>query len=102
MWNEDGTFMSRGAFEAKLEEMIASSSVLESGRAFFLERFDFCSTYRVCGACGRNSNGGARCVRTGVLQAAESAYVKRRTNNFWKPLTLAQITKAPYYKAYIL
>ena len=62
MWNEDGTFMSREAFEARLDEMIALGSILESDRAFFLERFDFCSTYRAGatgarGACGRNGRG---------------------------------------------
>ena len=72
MWNEDGTFMSREAFEARLDEMIASGSILESGRAFFLERFDFCSTYGagatgMRGTCGRNGrgarlqDGGGRC-----------------------------------------
>jgi len=62
MWNEDGTFMSREAFDARLDEMITSGSILESDRAFFLERFDFCSTYGagatgVHGACGRNCRG---------------------------------------------
>ena len=42
MWNDDGTFMSREAFEVRLDELIASGSILESDRAFFLERFDFC------------------------------------------------------------
>ena len=71
MWNEDGTLISREAFEARLDEMIASGLIYESHRAFFLERFDFCSTYRagaagMRGACGRNGRGarwqgGGRC-----------------------------------------
>jgi len=62
MWNDDGTFMSREAFEARLDEMILSGSILESDRASFLERFDFFATYGagatgVRGACGRNGRG---------------------------------------------
>ena len=72
MWNEDGTFMSREAFETRLDELIASGTILESDRPFFLERFDFCATYGagatgMRGACGRNGRGmgwqqgGGRC-----------------------------------------
>lgn len=70
MWNEDGTFMNREAFETRLDELIASGSILEADRSFFLERFDFCSTYGARatgtrGACGRNGHGmrrqGGRC-----------------------------------------
>jgi len=62
MWNEDGTFMSREAFEARLDELISAGIILESDRAFFLERFDLCSTYGagatgVRGACGGNGRG---------------------------------------------
>ena len=65
MLNENGTFMSRTAFEVRLDELIISGSILESDRAFLLERFDFCSTYRAGsagsrGACGRNGRGTGR------------------------------------------
>ena len=70
MWNEDGTLMSREAFEARVDELIASGSILESDRALFLERFDFCATNGSGttgsrGACGRNGNGQGRARQGG-------------------------------------
>ena len=59
MWDDDGTFMSREAFEARLDELIASGLISETDGAFFLEKYDFCATYGagatgVRGVCGRN------------------------------------------------
>ena len=71
MWNEDGTFMSRNEFEARLDSLITSRVILESDKSLLLERFDFCATYGAGatgfrGACGRNGRGmgrqgGGRC-----------------------------------------
>ena len=45
MWDDDGNFLSREAFEQRLDGWIAEGRIPANNRAFFLERFDFCLAY---------------------------------------------------------
>lgn len=45
MWDEEGNFLTRDAFEALVDELIAEGNVRTQDRAFMLERFDWCQNY---------------------------------------------------------
>jgi len=65
MWDEDGNFLTREAFEARLDAWIADGLIRSQDRAFMLERFDWCAANGggatgVRGACGGFGNGGGR------------------------------------------
>jgi|GEM_PF-3330013 len=57
MWDADGNFLTREAFEERLDGWIADGLVRAEDRAFMLERFDWCGSYGggatgVRGGCG--------------------------------------------------
>jgi len=45
MWDEDGNFLTREAFEERLDTWIADGLVRSGDREFMLERFDWCLNY---------------------------------------------------------
>ena len=58
MWDYDGGFLSRDAFEARLDGLIADGFIHANDRAFYLEMYDFCGTYG--GGFGNCALGGRR------------------------------------------
>lgn len=62
MWDEDGNFLTREAFEARLNEWIADGRIPARNREFMLERFDWCADYGggATGARGRCGGFGRR------------------------------------------
>jgi len=46
MWDDDGiTFLSREAFEARVDDLIAQGLISSTDRAAFMERYDWCVTH---------------------------------------------------------
>lgn len=45
MWDADGNFMSREAFEQRLDEWVAAGMITPALRASYLEMYDFCGAY---------------------------------------------------------
>ena len=45
MWDSDGNFLTREAFEERLDAWIADGAISERNRDFMLERFDWCFSY---------------------------------------------------------
>jgi len=62
MRNEEGAFLSREAFEVRLDALVADGIIAAADRAFFLERFDFC--IESCQDNGQRMNGNCRGLRT--------------------------------------
>lgn len=68
MWAEDGTFLDREAFEARLDALIAEGLISEADRAAFLERYDWCAANGGGAAgerCNSESRGGRRSNASG-------------------------------------
>jgi len=62
MWDEDGNFLTREAFEERLDGWIDAGLFRSQDRDFMLERFDWCSSNGggatgVRGACGGFGSG---------------------------------------------
>ncbi|MCL2840643.1 MAG: hypothetical protein FWE05_07690 [Defluviitaleaceae bacterium] len=65
MWDEDGNFLTREAFEERLDNWIAEGFINSQDRTFMLERFDWCFSYGggatgVRGQCGGFGGGRGR------------------------------------------
>ena len=79
MWDEDGNFLSREAFEEKLDALIADGIISAEYRDLFLERHDFCGTYGG-GATGIRGN----CVDNWREAGGHSRGMMRRgVNRTW-------------------
>lgn len=45
MRDDNGNFLSKEAFEKKLDKAIEDGLILAEDRAFFIERYDYCAEY---------------------------------------------------------
>ncbi len=45
MWDEDGNFLNRESFESALDRLIEDGTICEEDRDYYLERYEWCSTY---------------------------------------------------------
>ncbi len=55
MRNADGSFLTKEAFEANLDQAIADGYILESNRQYYVDMFDYCVAN---GGIGRGGCGG--------------------------------------------
>ena len=60
MWDENGNFLSKDAFDAKLDKLIKDGVLQKEYKEFYLERYDYCSTYGG-GAIGVRGGGCGGC-----------------------------------------
>ncbi len=58
MWDEDGSFVDRGAFEESLNQAIEDGLVRPEDRDFYFDRYDYCAEYG--GAPGGRGGFGCR------------------------------------------
>lgn len=66
MWDQDGNFLDKDAFEANLDKLIEDGYILSENKDYFLERYDWCSDYGsgatgVRGGCGGRGMGWGMC-----------------------------------------
>lgn len=43
MWDQDGNFLDKDAFEANLDKLIEDGYILSEDRDYFLDRYDWCA-----------------------------------------------------------
>ena len=60
MWDEDGNFLDKEAFEAKIDQAIADGLIASEDKAALLETYDWCAAYGGGAIGGRRGPGCGR------------------------------------------